>query len=109
MDPRNRSCETPAIPKALGTINPADLFTKYLAREVSAGHCGRLNLQFRSGRADAAPQLNVLLKAIFDYDFDDDDPEPGDHDYDMTTQLQATINHLWHHKCKAITKPQPTT
>ena len=58
--------------KAPGAVNPADLFTKYLKREVCTGHCESLRLKFRTGRADAV----LLLKAIFDNDFDEEDPWP---------------------------------
>ena len=93
-----------AFNKVLGTVNPADLLTKYLAREVSVGHCDRLSLSFRTGRADSAPKLNVLLKAIFDYDFDKEDLDQDEHDNNMTTQLQHTINALWHTKWKTRCK-----
>ena len=85
----------------LGTVNPADLFTKYLPREVSVGHCLRLSLQFRDGRAEAAPQLSSVMKAIFDYDEPAVLPAEGEEDAILAT-VQAMLNTMWHRRWKAV-------
>ena len=77
--------------------------TKYLSREVSLGHCQRLNLKFEEGRAEAAPHLNVMPKAIFDYDFEDDDDE-ADEEEELTLQVQGVLNQMWHKKWKSTCK-----
>ena len=46
----------------LGTINPADLMTKYFMAGGNEGHCARLSAQFAPGRAKAAPTLSNLLE-----------------------------------------------
>ena len=38
--------------KVLGTINPADLMTKYLSAEVNEGHCTRPGVQFDGGMSE---------------------------------------------------------
>ena len=89
--------------KVLGTINPADLMTKYLTQEVLKGHCDRTNLYFKGGRAQAAPQLNLIEKALFDYDFEEDDSHDTENENDeMITQIQLVINKIWHKKWKKI-------
>ena len=96
--------------KVLGTINPADLMTKYLTRDVLMGHCERINLIYKEGRAHAAPKLNMVLKAIFDYDFDSKECQPSypiepQHDEDDEggmLQLQSTINQVWHKTWKGL-------
>ena len=47
--------------KVLGTINPADLMTKYLTAEVIAAHSERLGGDFKKGRAEVAPKINGVL------------------------------------------------
>ena len=54
---------------------------------MSLGHCQRLNLKSEEGRAEAAPHLNVMLKAIFDYDFEHDDDE-ADEEEELALQVQ---------------------
>ena len=49
--------------KVLGTMNPADLSTQYLTKEIWWAHCRRFCLRFRTGRAESAPKLNVITKA----------------------------------------------
>ena len=43
--------------KVHGADNPADLFTKYLARPLIQKNMDRLGLVKQEGRAEAAPQL----------------------------------------------------
>ena len=51
-----------AFGKVLGTMNPADLMTKYLSAEVNEGHCARLEVRFAIGRADCAPTLSQFME-----------------------------------------------
>ena len=44
--------------KALGKDNPADLFTKYLDKEVCQHHAKTLQFHFIHGRAEEAPKLH---------------------------------------------------
>ena len=92
--------------KVLGAINPADLMTKYLTREVLMGHCDGVNLYFKDGRAQAAPQLNTIQKALFDYDFEDSDENnyhnPRDENDDLITRIQIVINKIWYDKWKKL-------
>ena len=48
-----------ALRKVAGTVNPADMLTKYVERPVCRGHLERLNMSFEDGRADSAPQLTA--------------------------------------------------
>ena len=89
--------------KVLGVLNPADLMTKYFSRERSVGHYQRLSLKFQEGRAEAAPHLNVVLKAIFDYDFDDV-AEADEEEEELTLQVQTMLNNMWHRKWKSTCK-----
>ena len=45
------------LEKVLGSINPADLLTKYLDGAVQNGHIERIGLRGESGRAASAPKL----------------------------------------------------
>ena len=44
--------------KVLGTLNPADIFTKHLALADRTVHCKKMGLVFLSGRPAAAPKLS---------------------------------------------------
>ena len=61
---------------------------------------------FKEGRAQAAPNLNTILKAIFDYDIESGECQPSypkeqhDDDEGGMLQLQSIINQLWHKKWK---------
>ena len=44
--------------KVLGTLNPADIFTKHLAEQPRTTHCQKMGLQFLEGRPLAAPKLS---------------------------------------------------
>ena len=59
-----------AYSKVLGTVNPADLMTKYLSAEVNSQHCARLGVRFTTGRADSAPTLSHISegRAIWELD-----------------------------------------
>ena len=46
-----------ALEKVLGTLNPADLLTKYLDGTIQDGHIERIGLRTESGRAATAPKL----------------------------------------------------
>ena len=56
--------------KVFGTINPADLMTKYLTAEVNEGHCARLDVTFDEGRAETAPTLSAVMegKAVWEHE-----------------------------------------
>ena len=54
--------EAVLLEKVLGTENPADMFTKYLDRGALDKAIAKLNLEFRSGRADSAPETMGLKK-----------------------------------------------
>ena len=43
--------------KVNGTLNPADALTKHLAEALRESHFARIMMQFKDGRADAAPEL----------------------------------------------------
>ena len=43
--------------KVLGTLNPADVMTKYLGQKEIEKYMGMLNQEYRSGRADGALDL----------------------------------------------------
>ena len=49
--------------KVLGTRNPADALTKYLAGPLMDQHIATVGLEFRGGRAESAPELNTLVTA----------------------------------------------
>ena len=51
-----RSGECP-LEKVPGAENPADIFTKNVARPLLREHMQRLGLQAESGQADSAPAL----------------------------------------------------
>lgn len=48
----------------LGTINPADLFTKHLDEKFSSLHISNLGFKTIGGRAEDAPQLRVISRSI---------------------------------------------
>ena len=49
------------IHKVKGDVNPADLLTKYLGRDLIARHTAFLNLKFMGGRAESAPELSTIF------------------------------------------------
>ena len=46
--------------KVLGFQNPADALTKYMASPLINRHTETLGMEFRGGRAEAAPELNSI-------------------------------------------------
>ena len=46
------------LTKVLGSENPADILTKYVAREVMEKHIGTMSCFFESGRAASAPVID---------------------------------------------------
>ena len=50
------------IKKIHGPENPADLGTKALKFESIEKHISKMNMRFESGRADIAPELNLMLR-----------------------------------------------
>ena len=46
--------------KVLGGRNPADAFTKYMASTLMDQHVATVGMEFTGGRADSAPELNVV-------------------------------------------------
>ena len=54
--------EAVLLEKVLGTENPADMFTNYLDRGALDKAIAKLNLEFRSGRAESAPETMGLQK-----------------------------------------------
>ena len=90
-----------AFDKVLGLVNPADLLTKYLTQEVTKGHCGRINVELRDGRAAKAPQLSMIRKAIFDYDFNQNNGDE-DNSYEiLMCEIQTQVEKVWYRKYKA--------
>ncbi len=47
------------VEKIRGTVNPADLMTKHLDGTTMRAMCGLLDLKFETGRAAAAPKLEI--------------------------------------------------
>ena len=95
----------------LGTINPADLMTKYLTAEVNEGHCQRLGLHFKIGRAGSAPTLSHLMEGhatweVKDQDRKDDDGSEDEGERVMQARFQATLNQLWKDKWRKIARSQ---
>ena len=82
--------------KILGTINPADLMTKYLSAEVNEKHCGTLGVWFEVGRATTAPTLSHVMEGTATWEYDDEvstDPENSE-DEAMEAHFQHAINQL---------------
>ena len=50
--------------KILGAVNPADLFTKYVSRELMEQHIRNMSAEFRSGRAGATVQLHNVMRRL---------------------------------------------
>ena len=48
--------------KVKGTLNPADLFTKYLSREVTEGYLKMMNAELKEGRSENAADLHALTR-----------------------------------------------
>ena len=48
--------------KVKGSESGADLLTKHLVSNIIAGHVNRMNLEFRSGRAEIAVQLHMIQR-----------------------------------------------
>ena len=48
--------------KVDGKENPADILTKAVPSELIERHCGRLQFEFKSGRADLAPDVMMTMK-----------------------------------------------
>jgi hypothetical protein len=46
--------------KVLGSRNPADALTKYMASPLMEQHVATVGLEFRGGRADSAPTLDAV-------------------------------------------------
>ena len=46
--------------KVLGSRNPADALTKYMAGTLMDQHVATVGMEFRGGRADSAPELNLV-------------------------------------------------
>ena len=47
------------VEKIRGIVNPADLMTKHLDGTTMRAMCGLLDLKFETGRAAAAPKLEI--------------------------------------------------
>ena len=86
--------------KVLGLVNPADLLTKYLTREVMMSHCRRISAEFTEGRAEVAPELNNILKAMFGYDFDGGEIPIQDDQEILLCTIQAKIEDIRYKKYK---------
>ena len=48
--------------KVKGTLNPADLFTKYLAREATEGYLKMMSAELKEGRSEKAADLHTLMR-----------------------------------------------
>ena len=48
--------------KIAGSLNVADIFTKYIGQSLMEQHIGAMNLEYRDGRASAATQLHALSR-----------------------------------------------
>ena len=57
MDPGKVKLGELVITKVPGTLNPADVFTKYLPRPDMARHMQALAVEKQAGRAESAPQI----------------------------------------------------
>ena len=57
-----RSTGRLAYKKVLGTLNPADILTKYVPGDLLDSHIKTLNVEVRCGRAESAPSLDALEK-----------------------------------------------
>ena len=55
---------TVTFAKIKGTLNPADLFTKYLSRECIDRYCGDIGAKCEQGRAPQAAQLHELRRKV---------------------------------------------
>ena len=55
---------TVTFAKIKGTSNPAELFTKYLSREVIDKHCAEIGASCETGRASQAAQLHELRRKV---------------------------------------------
>ena len=53
--------------KVLGTNNPADLFTKYLAEKTCLHHTRNFGYHVTHGRAEDALQLHTISISLDDY------------------------------------------
>ena len=91
MDPANSSGKRLEYSKVLGTINPADLMTKYLTSEVITAHSGRLSADFKRGRADVAPNLNGVLAY---WQMNQSEEENSEEEW--LTEMQQTMNKQFH-------------
>ena len=88
---------------ALGTTNPADLMTKYLAAEANESHCKRLHVHFQTGLAEAAPTLSSIMggKAVWEFEATHIDacggeqPEADGHEEGMEVKFQHVVNSVW--------------
>ena len=50
--------------KILGTVNPADLFTKHVSRDLLIQHVNKMQAEFRSGRAQSTVQLHTIMRKV---------------------------------------------
>ena len=83
--------------KVLGSHNPADLMTKHLNQEVARRHCQCLNLTFRAGRAEVAPQLNNINRwAVWEVDAATEGKPTEEGDW--WNDVQEVLNELWRRK-----------
>ena len=90
--------------KVLGTDNPADLLTKYLASDMLERHCAKLSSTWPSGRADKAPNLSLFIsKAVWEEEEpkEDDESEEGD---PWEEKIGDVIEEIWKKKWKAQAK-----
>ena len=88
-----------AYDKVLGTENPADLMTKYLAVDMIDRHCAKLSSSWPVGRAEKAPDLNMFItKAVWE----DDEPESDEGaEGEWSDQVQAVVSTVWYSHWKA--------
>ena len=62
-----RSTGRPAYRKVLDTLKPADILTKYVPGELLDAHMKTLDVEVRSGRAEAAPTLDQVERSYSGY------------------------------------------
>ena len=90
-----------SLDKVLGLVNPAELPTKYLSQETAKGHCERLNLAFKDGRADKAFKLNAFLKSVYDYDECEEDTADQLNHESLMVEIEQKVSQVWNRKCKS--------
>ena len=50
--------------KVLGSHNPADIFTKYISRELMRQHIVKMNPEIRDGRAEVTVKLHAIKRRV---------------------------------------------